>query len=77
MKSTSGFWIKNEKKLPSLTKLSLILYNNPASSAYIVRFYSVCGNICKNRAGKMSAQTIITKSNLKILHQLTETQYNE
>jgi hypothetical protein len=81
MKSTSGFWLHNEKKLPTLTKLSLILYNIPASSAYIERFYSICGNICKSRAGNMSAQTIITKpmlkANIKILHQLTSTQFNE
>jgi len=50
-------------------------------SAYVERFYSICGNICKNKSGNMSADTIITRSMLKanmaILNKLSVTQLND
>ena len=50
--------------------------NIPSSSAYIERFYSICGNVCKQRAGNMKAQTIASRSflkaNIKILDKLSE-----
>ena len=76
-----NFWLHHQNKLPLLSRLFLILYNIPASSAYVERFYSICGNICKNKSGNMSADTIITRSMLKanmaILNKLSVTQLND
>lgn len=75
LNENSKFWLKNESKFPLLFRLALILYNIPASSAFIERFYSLCGNVCKNRSGNMSAETIIArtllKANIGILDELT------
>jgi len=80
LKSTSKFLLKYQLKYPSLFQLSLILYNIPASSAFIERFYSLSGNVCKSRSGNLSAETIIAKcmlkSNLEILKKLKKTQLN-
>ena len=79
--STSKFWLNNQTKFPTLYRLALILYNIPASSAYIERFYSICGNVCTNRSGNMTPETIINRSMLKaniaILNELTMTQFND
>jgi hypothetical protein len=75
---TANFWLKNQIKFPYLTRLALIFHCLPASSAYIERFYSICGNVCRTRAGNMNSQTIINRSvlkaNLEILMDLSETQ---
>ena len=74
--STAKFWFTNRDKMPYLASLAVILINIPASSAYIERFYSICGNVCKQRAGNMSPETIISRSMLKanigILNELTD-----
>ena len=74
IKSNSKFWLKHQLKYPSLFQLSLILCNIPASSAFIERFYSLSGNVCKSRSGNLSAETIIAKcmlkSNIEILKRL-------
>lgn len=75
-KSTAQFWTKNSERFNMLTYVATILYNIPSSSAYIERFYSICGNVCKQRSGNMSSQTIINRSilkaNIEILEKLTE-----
>ena len=76
-----NFWLRSQIILPLLSRLFLITYNIPASSAYVERFYSICGNICKQRSGNMSSDTIITRSmlkaNMEILNKLTITQFND
>ena len=75
--STPEFWTRNKKLMPKLSELALILFNIPASADFIERYYSLCGNICKNRCGNMTPQVIIQrsflKSNIKILNKLTLT----
>ena len=63
--TTKMFWIENRKTLPSLYKLAQRLLTIPASSAFIERFFSVCGVICKKRCGNMSDELIIMRSFLK------------
>ena len=76
--SNSKFWLANKQKFPLLFDLALILYNIPASSAFIERFYSLSGNVCKNRNGNMDPETIIARSmlkaNIEILQALNKTQ---
>ena len=71
---TSKFWFDNSKKLKFLNDLALVLWNIPSSSAYIERFYSICGNVCKTRAGNMTPTTIcqrsFLKANSKVLNKL-------
>jgi hypothetical protein len=63
--TTKMFWIENRKTLSSLYKLAQRLLTIPASSAFIERFFSVCGVVCKKRCGNMSDELIIMRSFLK------------
>jgi hypothetical protein len=65
IKSTRGFWYSNASKYPLISQLALILLNTPASSAFVERFFSICGIICHQRAGNMSAELIETRSLLR------------
>ena len=64
-KSTTKFWKEQMKELPTLSRLAFILLNIPSSSAFIERFYSICGNVCKRECGNMTPETIIQRSFLK------------
>jgi hypothetical protein len=57
--STANFWTSKGSQFPTLYKLALILYNVPSSSAFIERFYSICGNVCKTKCGNFSSEKII------------------
>lgn len=59
------FWRKYGKELPKLKSLALILLNIPASSAFIEKFFSQCGEICSRRRGNLSADQIIIRTMLK------------
>jgi hypothetical protein len=41
--SNSKFWRKHERLLPQVYKLAIILCNIQSSSAFIERFFSICG----------------------------------
>ena len=73
--STSYFWLSNSKELPHLNKLSIILLNIQASSAFIERFFSITGVVFKSRCGNMGDDLIIIRSllktNMEILEKLT------
>ena len=49
--STKDFWKENKKTLPLLFELTLILLNIPSSSAYVERFFSICGVVNRKRTG--------------------------
>ena len=74
--SNQDFWLKYTQQFPNLTKLANILLNVPCSSAFIERFFSICGVICKQRASNMKDDLIITramlKSNMKILKEMNQ-----
>ena len=71
LKSTKSFWCEHKTSLPILFELANILLNIPSSSAFVERYFSMCGVVCKQRAGNMDPDLIITrsmlKSNLKLL----------
>ena len=73
-KSTKDFWIEFSEKLPNLYKLANILLNICASSAFIERFFSICGLICKDRSLAMSDDLIVTRclmaANISVLEEL-------
>ena len=71
--STKSFWNHYKAQLPLLSCVARQLLNIPSSSASIERFFSICGVICTQRRGNMSADMIITRSMLKVnLNLLTE-----
>jgi hypothetical protein len=74
--STSAFWHKYRAKLPNLHKLSIILLNIPASSAYVERFFSICGFVNDKRRGNMKPDLLIKRcllaANIDILNELSE-----
>ena len=74
--SYEDFWYARRKEMPYLYKLSLMYYNIPTSSAYVERFFSICGIVNRKRAGNMSDDTLINraflKSNLNILNEMEQ-----
>jgi hypothetical protein len=63
--STKLFWQKNALQLPNLYEIALVLLNVQASSAFIERFFSICGVVCSRRATNMKPDLIIKRSMLK------------
>jgi hypothetical protein len=76
-KSNKYFWKFYREKVPMLNQLYLILNNIPSSSAFIERFFSICGVVNKPRASTMTDGLFrcrcMLKTNIKILEELTET----
>ena len=68
------FWNKYMDEMPRLARLALVLLNISVSSAFIERFFSICGIICKKNSGNMKDELIVTRSmlkaNMKILEEL-------
>jgi hypothetical protein len=62
--SQKEFSIENSEKrkeLPHLYNLCLKLYNVPSSSAYVERFFSICGVVNRKRAGNMRESCFFKK----------------
>jgi len=78
--NTKDFWIKNRLTLPILYACTYKIMSIPASSAYVERFFSVCGVVCKNRAMNMNDELIICKcmlkANIKLLDELNRSPNN-
>ena len=76
IKSNIVFWSKYKTQMPRLSRLALVLLNINVSSAFIERFFSICGIICKKQSGNMSDDMIITRSilktNIEILKELNQ-----
>ena len=69
---TKLFWKKNSLKFPMLYKLAIVLLNIQSSSAFIERFFSICGVVCTRRATNMKADLLIKRSMMKSnMHILT------
>jgi hypothetical protein len=72
--SSGSFWFTHKKELPLLCQLAYILLGIPASSAFIERYYSICGVICKKRNGNMSGELLIERcmlrANMQILNNI-------
>ena len=52
-------------KTKTLYKFCLILFNIPASSAYVKRFFSIYGLVNRKRAGNMTDKNLINRAFLK------------
>lgn len=72
--SNHKFWSSYSDKLLLLRKLYSVLLNISSSSAFIERFFSICGGICTQRRGRSDPDLIrfrcILKANLKLLQEL-------
>ncbi len=73
--TSNQFWFKHENNFPYLSKLALALLNIPSSSAFIERFFSICGVICNKRSLNIGDDLLITRSllkaNVKLLNDLS------
>ena len=71
VKSTKQFWMTNANLLPKTCQVALILMNIPSNSAFVERFFSLCGIICHDKAGNMSDDLIINRamiaSNIRLI----------
>ncbi len=65
IKSTTSFWIRYGNKIPLLKQLAIVINNIYSSSAFIERFFSLCGIISNSRTGNMTSKLFTTKSFLK------------
>ena len=63
--STRRFWLTYRTQLPNLFSLTKILLNIQASTAFVERYFSICGITCNVRNTNMADQTIIMRSVLK------------
>ncbi len=76
IKSTKDFWLKHTTEYPNLAKLALILLNICSSSAYIERFFSICGFVQKKRSCNITIDLFkkrcMLRSNLNILKELNK-----
>lgn len=64
--STVQFWRKHSIKFSHMSKQALLLSTIQSSSAFIERFFSVCGVVWKPRASNMKDDLIIKRSMLKV-----------
>jgi hypothetical protein len=74
--STCQFWLKNKEKLPYLSKLALLLMNINSSSAFIERYFSICGFVQDKRRKNISIDLFknrcFLRANIKILNELNK-----
>ena len=63
--ATKTLRLKNISEIPNLYELAIILLNVQLSSAFIERFFSVCGVVCTRRATNMKPDLIVKRSFLK------------
>ena len=75
MLRNNKFWQENKERLPCLFRLHLILFNIPASSAHLERFFSIAGMINNNRSQNMSNQLLIMRAMLKSNIELLDKMY--
>jgi hypothetical protein len=73
VKSSRDFWVKHLEQFPLLSYLAIILLSIPASSAFIERFFSVCGFQVKrfiNMSDDLFEMRSMLKSNLDTLNSM-------
>jgi hypothetical protein len=77
--SSKKFWIENANKFPNLKNLSLILFNTNASSAFLERYFSLCGFVSKKNSCNISVDLFIARcllrSNIKLINHLNKISY--
>jgi hypothetical protein len=74
--SSRNFWLDRLDSLPNLSKLALILSNINSSSAFIERYFSICGFVEDKRKMNISHDLFIKRcflrANVKILNEINE-----
>ena len=74
--SSKIFWLDRIDVFPYLSKLALILSNINSSSAFIERFFSICGFVEDKRQMNITQDLFTTRcllrANIKILNELEE-----
>ena len=65
-KSTQAFWNEFSYKFPNLSIVSRKVFSIPASSAFIKRFFSICGLACDKRSMNMNPETLIEKVLMRV-----------
>ena len=77
VKTNKSFWLEHKKLMPILAELALILLSIKASSAFIERFFSICGVVADSRRASMEDELIILrcilKANIERLKKLNQT----
>ena len=73
--NSPDFWINNAENYPILYKTALVLCSINSSSAFIERFFSICGVINDCRRGNMDKDLFFIRAflacNIDILNKLT------
>ncbi|RNA03548.1 zinc finger BED domain-containing DAYSLEEPER-like [Brachionus plicatilis] len=64
-KTSNGFWSEYGYKMPLIYKVALKVFSIPASSAFIERFFSICGLVSDKRSMNMNSETLIDKCMLR------------
>ena len=74
--SSKIFWLDRLSEFPKISKLALILSNINSSSAFIERYFSVCGFVQDKKKMNISLNLFIKRcllrANIKILNELKE-----
>jgi hypothetical protein len=74
-KSTRDFWLTNSHRFPYLFFLSLILSSILASSAFIERYFSICGihsNKFTNMSDSLFEMRSMLKTNIDTLNKMSD-----
>ena len=75
------FWYRNQENFPKLSELAKILLNISSSSAFVERFFSICGIVNKKNCQNITVDLFTTrcflKANMKILNELTSQNNSE
>ncbi|RNA45161.1 hypothetical protein BpHYR1_040948 [Brachionus plicatilis] len=65
-KSTKEFWSTNSSRLPILSSVAKKLFSVPASSAFVERYFSICGVVSSKRNQNIKSKNFICKTVLKL-----------
>ncbi|RMZ95369.1 hypothetical protein BpHYR1_025973 [Brachionus plicatilis] len=65
-KSTKEFWSTNSSRLPILSSVAKKLFSIPASSAFVERYFSICGVVSSKRNQNIKSKNFICKNVLKL-----------
>jgi hypothetical protein len=76
LKQLYRFGNNNEKNMPKLFELQIILLNISSTSSFIERFYSISGIVCEIRRCNMNDDLVtmrsMMKANMKLLTNLNK-----
>jgi hypothetical protein len=65
-KSTKAFWSENSHRFRILSEVARKIFSIPASSAYIERFFSICGIVSSKISQNIKPENFINKVILRV-----------